>query len=136
MAILIPSKNIYQSQNPKIRDNVIERIEIGSTEIVPNNEYETPVYNEDFLVGQLTLTPKNTLNRKIVGEAITMGADVGTNAVWVANAEISNQEILNKTITIPKSKENKWIYSLLYEKDKNTERRRLEKIRKLDTIPG
>ena len=48
MAILIPSKNIYDKQNPKVRDNVIERIEVGAVEVVPDNEYETPVYNKSF----------------------------------------------------------------------------------------
>ena len=49
MAIRIPSKNIYGSpQNPKVRDNVIERIEVGAVEVVPDNEYETPVYNGTF----------------------------------------------------------------------------------------
>jgi hypothetical protein len=112
MAIRIPSKNIYGSpQNPKVRDNVIERIEVGAVEVVPDNEYETPVYSENFFVTQ-NLIEKNTLNREIVGEIITTGADIGINAIWVANAEISNQKILNKTITIPKIKENKWISSL------------------------
>lgn len=48
MAILIPSKNIYQPTNDKILKNVIERIEINATDIVPNNEFETSVYNEKF----------------------------------------------------------------------------------------
>lgn len=48
MAIVIPSKNIYDKQNPKVRDNVIERIEVGAVEVVPDNEYETPVYNKSF----------------------------------------------------------------------------------------
>ncbi len=48
MAIVIPSKNTYDRQNPKVRDNVIERIEVGAVEVVPNNEYETPVYNEAY----------------------------------------------------------------------------------------
>ena len=41
-------KKIYEKQNPKVRDNVIERIEVGAVEVVPNNEYETPVYNENI----------------------------------------------------------------------------------------
>lgn len=46
MAIIIPSKNIYDKQNPKVRDNVIERIEVGAVEVVPDNSYETPVFNQ------------------------------------------------------------------------------------------
>ena len=45
MAIIIPSKNIYEKQNPKVRDNVIERIEVGAVEVVPNNEYGAVVYD-------------------------------------------------------------------------------------------
>ena len=45
MAILIPSKNIYEKQNPKVRDNVIERIEIEAVEVLPNNKYEEPIFN-------------------------------------------------------------------------------------------
>lgn len=47
MAIKIPSKNIYGSpENPKVRDNVIERIEVGAVEVVPDNEYEVTIHNE------------------------------------------------------------------------------------------
>lgn len=46
MAIIIPSKNIYGNQNPKVRDNVIERIEVGAVEVVPDNEYEVTIHNE------------------------------------------------------------------------------------------
>ena len=49
MAILIPSKNIYDKQNPKVRDNVIDRIEVGAVEVVPDNEYETPVFNKSYI---------------------------------------------------------------------------------------
>ena len=41
MAILIPSKNIYEKQNPKVRDNVIERIEVVANEIFINTNNET-----------------------------------------------------------------------------------------------
>lgn len=44
MAIIIPSKNIYDKQNPKIVDNVIDRIEIGATAISPNNQYGVSVF--------------------------------------------------------------------------------------------
>ena len=45
MAIKIPSKNIFEKHNPKVRDNVIERIEVGAVEVVPKNEYDTVVYD-------------------------------------------------------------------------------------------
>lgn len=48
MAIIIPSKKTYERQNPKVRDNVIERIEVRAKEVVPDNEYETAVHNESY----------------------------------------------------------------------------------------
>lgn len=53
MAFVIPSKHIYNKDNDKLRDNKIDRIEVGTFEVVPNNEYETPVYNEDIIVENL-----------------------------------------------------------------------------------
>lgn len=46
MAIIIPSAKTYDRQNPKIRDNVIERIEVGAVEVVPDNEYDALVSNK------------------------------------------------------------------------------------------
>ena len=46
MAIKIPSKNIYDIDNPKIRDNVIDNVNVEQTVIKPNNDYEVSVYNE------------------------------------------------------------------------------------------
>ena len=45
MAIIIPSKNTYDRHNQKVRDNVIERIEVGAVEVLPNNKYEEPIFN-------------------------------------------------------------------------------------------
>lgn len=45
MAIIIPSKNIYEKENNKVRDNLIDKLEIGAKRVVPNNEYEVPIHN-------------------------------------------------------------------------------------------
>ena len=55
MAFIVPSKNIYDKQNPKIRNNVIERIEVSATKIVPNNEYEVSVNSKRFSITKKTL---------------------------------------------------------------------------------
>lgn len=47
MAIVIPSSKTYDRQNPKVRDNVIERIEVGAVEVVQNNEFDIPVHNKE-----------------------------------------------------------------------------------------
>lgn len=46
MAIKIPSKHIYSVDNPKIRDNFIDNVEVNITTVTPNNEFDTPVFNE------------------------------------------------------------------------------------------
>lgn len=117
MAIKIPSKNIYKIENPKIRDNIVDNVSVEQTVVTPNNEYETPVFNGKYIPNSFVL--RNTENRKTVGEIITLGADVGLNGVWIANAEILNQEVSNFIITIPKQKQNKVIQRILYQKDEN-----------------
>ena len=72
MAIVIPSSKTYNRQNPKVRDNVIERIEVGAVEVVPDNEYKTPVYNEKFLSKYvvesfITKETKNVLKVQVCG---------------------------------------------------------------------
>ena len=46
MAIIIPSKNIYGNPtNAKIRDNIVDNVNVELTKIQPNNNFDTPVYN-------------------------------------------------------------------------------------------
>lgn len=44
MAITIPSKNIYQIDNPKIKDTAIDKVTVGTTVVNEHNEYNTTVY--------------------------------------------------------------------------------------------
>lgn len=48
MAILIPSKNIYQIENSKIIDNAIDKVTVSGNNISPKNEYDQTVYQETF----------------------------------------------------------------------------------------
>jgi hypothetical protein len=48
MAIIIPSKNIYEIDNQKVRNNVVDNVTVDQTIVKPNNEYDVPVYNETF----------------------------------------------------------------------------------------
>lgn len=58
MAIIIPSKKTYERQNPKVRDNVIERLEIGATLVKPYNTYQTTVYTSE---NPVTLDEENSI---------------------------------------------------------------------------
>lgn len=48
MAIIIPSKNIYEINNPKIRDNVIDNVSVEQTVVKPNNEYRKLIQTKQF----------------------------------------------------------------------------------------
>ena len=50
MAIIIPSKSIYQLNNPKVRDNIIDKVFVDKTIVKPDNDYKVSVYNEDYTI--------------------------------------------------------------------------------------
>ena len=114
MAIIIPSKNTYDRQNPKVRDNVIERIEVGAVEIVPNNEYETSVYNEKVPI-YLNGSWKEAVD--IYGNEVAGTSSYYQRGVF---AGIKTYNIENYEIKIPKLKNNKYI-SKIYEKTNKDE---------------
>ena len=115
MAILIPSKNIYDKQNPKIRDNVIERIEVGAVEIIPNNESETPVYNKQENVSKSNLIGNDNINENIAIASQTIGGGGVTAGREAAVAYVlyDNKQNYGVVLYIKKVKENKYIHSLL-----------------------
>jgi hypothetical protein len=45
MAIVIPSKNIYDLSNPKVRDNVYKRVEVNAQKGVADNQFDVNVAN-------------------------------------------------------------------------------------------
>lgn len=109
MAILIPSKNIYDKQNPKVRDNIIERIEVGAIEVVPDNEYETSVYNEKLkYVEQNDTVSQDDIE---VDYNIFKGFPTGGEFIYgeaIAYAQITGI-YFSGTIKIPKVKDNNFI---------------------------
>ena len=48
MAILIPSKNIYNKNNEKIRDNIIDYVKVGVQNSSPNNELNVSVFQKSI----------------------------------------------------------------------------------------
>lgn len=51
MAIVIPSKNIYDKQNPKLLKNKIDKIEVNAVNILPLMETQTSVFEKTFYYG-------------------------------------------------------------------------------------
>ena len=122
MAIIIPSKNTYDRQNPKVRDNVIERIEVGAVEANPSNDYEVTVYNED-IVNFTTEETSSDPNGKDIGVSAyakgysIMGAGTLYYGVGAYCAFNNYKKTNNFSIKIPKLKNNSFINKLYYGKD-------------------
>ena len=108
MAILIPSKNIYEKQNPKVRVNVIERIEVGAVEVVPNNEYETPVYNEDLSLDNIEKI-ENSANTYKDAVATNQGGSTIRNVRGACGLKYILNYVTIPEIYIPKVQKNKFI---------------------------
>lgn len=58
MAIIIPSKNIYEIDNQKIKKNIIDNVSVEQTIISPSNEYNVSIHtqqigNKNFQNGEL-----------------------------------------------------------------------------------
>jgi hypothetical protein len=116
MAIRIPSKNIYGSpQNPKVRDNVIEPIEVGAVEVVPDNEYETPVYNENIKSPNFNEEKKHNLKYEKYTYSEEDSADEYEDYIGIYAGITA--KYTNTDISIPKLSNNKLISNLLLKKD-------------------
>lgn len=51
MAIIIPSRNIYEKNHNKIRDNVIDNVEIDAKNVVADNKYDEVVNTQELGIG-------------------------------------------------------------------------------------
>jgi hypothetical protein len=120
MAIVIPSKNIYTKNNPKIRDNVLDKVTVNQTVISPIEEKDRLVYSETFKRSTSGLTVET------LGEDLDQ--DFGTLLVSdiSANPQLYNfalsyiettRTYYNKTIKIPVATDNYYISSLLLGKN-------------------
>lgn len=106
MAIVIPSKHIYSKDNDKVRDNIIDRIEVSAKEVVPNNEYDTSVYNQSYYEGF-------NYENFIIDEKKD---DDTYNYGWALYSYYKLMPIylLNITIKVPKLQKNRFIEKIFY----------------------
>ena len=111
MAIKIPSKNIYEINNPKIMDNLVDNVSVEQTIVKPNNKYEVSVYNGKA---------KNFYNGN---EQNDIETDIAQIAYPTNNGAISYTSVVpiysTVEINIPVLGENYWVQSLLLGLDKN-----------------
>ena len=112
MAIIIPSRNIYNINNSKIKDNVIDNVSVKQTIIQPNNEYERSIYNQNIeLFSRSTKRDFKLIGNKSV-------SDINTYSQEAVGVGIKYDYIRDYTITIPKRKENRAISDILLGVDK------------------
>ena len=116
MAIRIPSKNIYNIDNPKVRDNVIDKISVDNTIVSPNNEYEIVVYNAKLDIS------KTTPN----ASAVRQGAEhfpeelLKHTAIAKVATKIVDKIATISEIKIPKKIDNEIITKIYNEKKENS----------------
>ena len=98
MAIKIPSKNIYEINNPKIRDNVIDNVSVEQTVVKQYDEYNTPIYtnrlkefNWDTSKSDLQFgRQEGGVANSIVAEASSY-VEIKTSYINAQNIEINRQ---------------------------------------------
>lgn len=116
MAIVIPSKHIYNKDNDKIRDNVIDRIEVSAKEVAPNNEYDTPVYNEDLSLDNIEKI-ENSANAYKDAVATNQGGSSIRNVRGACGLKYILNYVTIPEIYIPKVQKNKFIPKIYDGKD-------------------
>lgn len=113
MAIIIPSKNIYDKQNPKVRDNVIERIEVGAVEVVPNSFYEDVAYNQKIKINNVEAlgAEDNQISVQYEG-AKTGGYGNEIHRLSVSYAGYLQKKVSNIEVYVPFINDNKYIKNI------------------------
>lgn len=115
MAIIIPSKNIYNKENQKVRDNVIERIEVGAVEISDAKDNNANVYNDTFII-DTTYVENNGSNYYWEAPTVIYGSSIVSTFAYV---EYNNHTYANIDIKIPLLQQSSWIKELNLGKDKD-----------------
>ena len=103
MAILIPSKNIYDKQNPKVRDNVIERIEVGANVVNRYIDYNKSVFTETYFPIDKIKYSYDSGNVTVVNQKDII---TGINVILGAGTKVIYNYSYIPTIRIDKLKNN------------------------------
>ena len=111
MAIIIPSKNIYEKNHNKIRDNVIDNIEIDGTEVVPDNHYEEVLHTEkiEYLNN---IEDELQVKQELVPEKLNYTGETLYRNKY-RYVDLSTAHIINHKFQIEKLKDNSYISKVL-----------------------
>lgn len=109
MAIIIPSKNIYDISNPKVRNNTINNVSVGQVIVKPKNEFKVAVYNDTISnYGEKSANALSIPNSKY-NYYPSSASDIGFRIRAVCGYS-TQRTIQNRTeVLIPKVSENAFI---------------------------
>lgn len=114
--IRIPSKSIYDKDNPKVRDNVIERIEVESKEVVPSSQINTSVYSQKKLVDNISTLNGTSGGGIITGDSIVIANYNNNNRRYVSaitGLKFESKYTITPEIYFPKNKDNSVITKII-----------------------
>lgn len=115
MAIVIPSAKTYERKNPKVRDNVVERIEVSSNLINFVNEENVLVYSKKLNIKEIeniTIEPR-------VGNFEWF--DYNAMDIYFAYVGFLDCKKIDINISIPRVSNNKFITDIQYYLNENQE---------------
>ncbi len=109
MDIIIPSKYIYESDNPKVRDNVYKRVDINAQKGIADNRFDITVFSQT----EETTHHLNNLNeaqwQETLGYNYVSGSVTGIISKWASALVGARGVYLNRTFNIDKRKNNSYI---------------------------
>ena len=109
MDIIIPSKYIYESDNPKVRDNVYKRVDINAQKGIADNRFDITVFSQT----EETTHHLNNLDKaqwqETLGYNYVSGSVTGIISKWASALVGARGVYLNRTFNIDKRKNNSYI---------------------------
>jgi hypothetical protein len=112
MAILIPSSKIYNIENPKIQNNVLEEIKVGSKKINSYADYDKIVFTNEYTGSTVVSTSQSPLIDTVVDRAY-VGTSGSLTIYNISIAHISGQQTFaNITVKFPVVRDDYYVSSI------------------------
>lgn len=125
MSIIIPAKNIYEINDQKVIDNEVDNIEVTVKDVSLSTKYSETVFHEVYDLSEQYY--EQNLDNFDFKEDISRYRDgvlSSYQAIGVFNyVEYNNHKYINKTILIPKLKNNQFIQNLVLGTDSEGNRK-------------
>ena len=123
MAILIPSKNIYEKQNPKVRDNVIDIVEVDAKQVSIVRQEKENVYDATILFDANTVIAIEDKGGNFKIEKNTLTEPYTCLLSYVGIYDCKKVKI---KVEIPRVRNNKYIKNIEYYKKENADEPEIE----------